>query len=221
MFRIKEFREDLYYRLNVFRIRVPSLSQRKDDIPDIVDFMLQKLAREGKAKATRLSDDAMAVLTRYPWPGNVRELGNVVYHSAVVAQGEIILAKDLPDTVLEKNPTRLASTDPAKEPAGEELPQVAESPGQTDSSESSIIREFEAADSLDRSFDFLYEEVKELQGKRILSFIEKNMIKRAISDTGGNQAKAAEILGITRNTLKKRLDEYAAEVGDSDEKTEV
>ena len=71
--------------------------------------------------------------------------------------------------------------------------------------------------TLESSFDFLYDEVKELQGKRILSFIEKSMIKRAISDTGGNQAKAAEILGITRNTLKKRLDEYAAEVSDSDD----
>ncbi len=221
MVRSKEFREDLYYRLNVFRIRVPSLSQRKDDIPDIVDFMLQKLAREGKAKATRLSDDAMAILIRYPWPGNVRELGNFVYHSAVVAQGEIILAKDLPDTVLEKNLTGLASTDPAKEPSGEELFQVAESPGLNFASESSIATDAEPAEAMDRLFDLLYKEVKERQGERILSYIEKNMIKRAISDTGGNQAKAAEILGITRNTLKKRLDEYAAEVGDFDNQTEV
>ena len=221
MVRSKEFREDLYYRLNVFRIRVPSLSQRKDDIPDIVDYMLQNLAREGKAKATRLSDDAMAILIRYPWPGNVRELGNFVYHSAVVAQGEIILAKDLPDTVLEKNLTGLASTDPAKEPGGEELFQVAESPGLNFASESSIATDAEPAEAMDRLFDLLYKEVKERQGERILSYIEKNMIKRAISDTGGNQAKAAEILGITRNTLKKRLDEYAAEVGDFDNQTEV
>ena len=55
----------------------------------------------------------------------------------------------------------------------------------------------------------MYDEVKTQEGKRILSFIEKQMIQRAIADTGGNQARAAEILGITRNTLKKRLDEYA------------
>lgn len=221
MVRSKEFREDLYYRLNVFRIRVPSLSRRKEDIPDIVYFMLQKLAREGKARATRLSDDAMAVLTQYPWPGNVRELGNVVYHSAVVAQGEIILAKDLPDTVLEKKPTQLTPTHPVNESASMDLDPVPESPGLNESIESPMATEVEPAGSLERSFDFLYEEVKELQGKRILSFIEKSMIKRAISDTGGNQAKAAEILGITRNTLKKRLDEYAAEVGDSVDQSEV
>jgi DNA-binding protein Fis len=55
--------------------------------------------------------------------------------------------------------------------------------------------------------------VKEREGKRILSYIEKQMIQRAVSDTGGNQARAAEILGITRNTLKKRLDEYASGEG--------
>ena len=79
---------------------------------------------------------------------------------------------------------------------------VPESPGLTDSSENSIATEVEPADSLERSFDFLYEEVKELQGKRILSFIEKNMIKRAISDTGGNQAKAAEILNHSKHAKK-------------------
>lgn len=62
MVREKEFREDLYYRLNVFRIRVPSLRERQEDVPDIVDFMLQKLVNERKAKATRLSDEAMATL---------------------------------------------------------------------------------------------------------------------------------------------------------------
>ncbi len=214
MVRSKEFREDLYYRLNVFRIRVPSLSQRKEDIPDIVDFMLQKLAREGKAKATQLSDDALSALTRYPWPGNVRELGNVVYHSAVLAQGEIILAKDLPDTVLEKHPADSASSELAKEPIGEDLRSDSNALVSKDSVENPVSEGNEPFDSLESPFDFLYEGVKERQGKRILSFIEKNMIQRAIADTGGNQAKAAEILGITRNTLKKRLDEYAAESGD-------
>ena len=183
--------------------------------------MLQKLAREGKARATRLSDDALVALLRYPWPGNVRELGNVVYHSAVVAQGEIILAKDLPETVLKKKPAQLTPTVPVKESASMEMDPVPESPGPNESAESPMATEVEPAGSLERSFDFVYERSKGLQGKRILSFIEKNMIKRAISDTGGNQAKSAEILGITRNTLKKRLDEYAAEVADPDDQSEV
>jgi DNA-binding NtrC family response regulator len=204
MVREKEFREDLYYRLNVFRIRVPSLRERQEDVPDIVDFMLQKLVNERKAKATRLSDEAMATLSKYSWPGNVRELGNVVYHSAVVAQGGIILVKDLPDTLLTGGDIESMST---------------QSSGAPIVSENVVTGDFDAPApvapisnglrSLAESFDFVYEEVKSQEGKRILTYIEKQMIQRAIADTGGNQARAAEILGITRNTLKKRLDEFA------------
>lgn len=218
MVREKEFREDLYYRLNVFRIRVPSLREREEDIPDIVDYMLQKLVKDKKAKATRLSDDALATLVRYPWPGNVRELGNVVYHSAVVAQGDIILMKDLPDTLLKLEGSPVAVPEPAVIPVTtspgpkpiarsvEPVDQVEVEPT-IDQPEKGLIM----GDTLQSSFDKVYETVKERKGKRILSYIEKQMIQRAVSDTGGNQARAAEILGITRNTLKKRLDEYAGE----------
>ncbi len=211
MVREREFREDLYYRLNVFRIRVPALIERTEDIPDIVDFMLQKLVKDRKAKATRLSDDAMATLLRYPWPGNVRELGNVVYHSAVVAQGDMILVKDLPGTLLSDDvngseaptvegdmSTNAPATSQPVAPASYDYGMPTEMPVSPEA-------------SLRESFDFIYETVKEREGKRILSYIERRMIQRAVADTGGNQARAAEILGITRNTLKKRLDEYAAD----------
>ena len=210
MVREKEFREDLYYRLNVFRIRVPSLADRSEDIPEIVDFMLHKLVQERKAKATRLSDEAMATLMRYEWPGNVRELGNVVYHSAVVAQGEIILAKDLPETI---HSARKAQASGGPSPAAAPpVPPVADEAPPVDFSPTPVIPAISdkpPVRSLPETFDYLYDEVKTQEGKRILSFIEKQMIQRAIADTGGNQARAAEILGITRNTLKKRLDEYA------------
>lgn len=210
MVKEREFREDLYYRLNVFRIRVPSLADRSEDVPEIVDYMLHKLVEQRKAKATRLSDEAMAILSAYAWPGNVRELGNVVYHSAVVAQGEVILTKDLPDTILTSDGDRspvLAAPPATPMPSADE-----ESERPVDSTPSPgipAIADTPPVRSLPEAFDFLYEEVKTQEGKRILSFIEKQMIQRAIADTGGNQARAAEILGITRNTLKKRLDEYA------------
>ena len=92
----KTFREDLYYRLNVVRIRMPPLRDRAEDIPQIVDFCLQNLVKQRKARVSKVSPEAMAVLIRYPWPGNVRELENVIYRSAVVAQGDAILVKDLP-----------------------------------------------------------------------------------------------------------------------------
>ncbi|MFZ5496602.1 MAG: sigma-54-dependent transcriptional regulator [Verrucomicrobiota bacterium] len=97
--REKKFREDLYYRLNVVRVRLPPLRERTEDVPLIVDFFVQNLAKAKKVKARKVSPEAMALLTAYPWPGNVRELENVVYRSAVAATGDTILPKDLPDEV--------------------------------------------------------------------------------------------------------------------------
>lgn len=97
--REKKFREDLYYRLNVVRVKLPPLRERTEDVPQIVDFFVQNLAKAKKVKARKVSPEAMALLTAYPWPGNVRELENVVYRSAVAATGDAILPKDLPDEV--------------------------------------------------------------------------------------------------------------------------
>ncbi|MDQ8179022.1 sigma-54 dependent transcriptional regulator [Pelagicoccus sp. SDUM812005] len=226
----KEFREDLYYRLNVFRIRVPALKERKEDIPDIVDFMLQNLVKERKARVTRVSPDALKAIVSYAWPGNVRELGNVVYRSAVVAQGDAILLKDLPDTIRGASGESAAAVAPAAPvPPAEPVaaPLAAEKPAGI--SESAAVESTAAAAepvpmpapvlpvaevmpiSLPAIYDKLYHELRERQEMRILTLIERQMIERAISETGGNQARAAEILGITRNTLKKRLDEYASE----------
>ncbi|MSU45956.1 MAG: sigma-54-dependent Fis family transcriptional regulator [Lacunisphaera sp.] len=108
----KEFREDLYYRLNVVRLRLPPLRERVEDVPQLVDFFLQNLAKGKKTKARKVSPEALAILCRHNWPGNVRELENVVYRSAVIAQGDAILPKDMPDevrqsTAVEARPARL------------------------------------------------------------------------------------------------------------------
>jgi len=95
----KEFREDLYYRLNVVRLRLPPLRERVEDVPQIVDFFLQNLAKAKKTKARKVSPEALAILCRHNWPGNVRELENMIYRSAVIAQGDAILPKDLPEEV--------------------------------------------------------------------------------------------------------------------------
>jgi nitrogen regulation protein NR(I) len=97
--REKKFREDLYYRLNVVRVKLPPLRERTEDVPQIVDFFVQNLAKAKKVKSRKVSPEAMALLSAYPWPGNVRELENVVYRSAVAATGDTILPKDLPDEV--------------------------------------------------------------------------------------------------------------------------
>ncbi len=90
------FREDLYYRLNVLRIAVPPLRDRREDIPALAAFLLAKLgARMGRNSAARLSESAMAALTAHSWPGNVRELENILERALIYAEGDEILVSDL------------------------------------------------------------------------------------------------------------------------------
>jgi transcriptional regulator with PAS, ATPase and Fis domain len=96
------FREDLYYRLNVIPIQIPSLRERREDIPALVDFALGK-CRNGTAKNLRVSKDAMTALLQYDYPGNVRELENIVERGATLAASEIIEKDDLPSAIFKKS----------------------------------------------------------------------------------------------------------------------
>jgi DNA-binding NtrC family response regulator len=90
-----KFREDLYYRLNVFPIALPPLRERPDDIPPLVEHFLEKYAKKTRARARAFSADALDKLAGYGWPGNVRELENVVERALIVAAGEEVVAADL------------------------------------------------------------------------------------------------------------------------------
>jgi nitrogen regulation protein NR(I) len=194
----KTFREDLYYRLNIVRVRVPSLRERLSDLPEIVEFMLQKLEKTRKSRVRRLAPEAMAVLTRHAWPGNVRELENVIYRSAVVAQGDTILIKDLPPELRDLATVPQGSGEPVAT-AG-----TAEAVGSAPVAKAvPTTGELSRDELLDRVFQELVKE----SGTDLLKRLELAMIKRALAHTGDNQARAADILGLTRAALKKRLDE--------------
>jgi DNA-binding NtrC family response regulator len=90
------FREDLYYRLNVIPIRIPPLRDRVADIPLLVSHFLQEFSKKKKKPAKRLSPQAMDLLTRYPWPGNVRELENLVERLVILTEGDMVEVADLP-----------------------------------------------------------------------------------------------------------------------------
>jgi nitrogen regulation protein NR(I) len=184
----RQFREDLYYRLNVFRIRLPALRHRKGDVPLLVDYMLQRQAAAKKLKPKRLSDEALDALLAYDWPGNVRELENVVQRANVLAKGETILPKDLPQDVL--NPRKPAAAAPAANTVAG--PAAAAAP-------------VEASLGVSSAYDAIYKQGRLGDGKSILTTIEMEMIKRAMEETRGNQLRSAMILGINRSTLKKRL----------------
>src|SRR5688572_20861810 len=92
----KQFREDLFYRLNVVRLHVPPLRERRADIPLLVEYFLQKIAQKNKQPAKAIADEALRAMEAYDWPGNVRELENVVHRALVVSKGDAILSGDLP-----------------------------------------------------------------------------------------------------------------------------
>jgi two-component system nitrogen regulation response regulator GlnG len=96
--RVKQrlFREDLYHRLNVIRLRLPSLRERRDDIPLLARHFLAKSARELGVEGKRLTDAAVAFLAAHEWPGNVRQLENVCHWLTVMAPGQVVDVKDLP-----------------------------------------------------------------------------------------------------------------------------
>ena len=115
MIQEKRFREDLYYRVNVISIQVPPLRERREDIPLLVRFFVDKYARLWGREAPVLTQEALRILERYPWPGNVRELENVVERAMALAQGQRIESRDLPDEV--------RGTHGAREVSGMELPE--------------------------------------------------------------------------------------------------
>jgi two-component system nitrogen regulation response regulator GlnG len=174
----KRFREDLFYRLNVVRIQLAPLRERRQDIPLLVDYFLQKLVKTGAAPArvTKISPEAMKILEKAEWLGNVRELENAVERAAVVTVGDSILPKDLPADLREPKVVPVAPDD------------------------------LEAA--IDAAMRPLYALARRDPELKLMAMMERELIARSLEDTGGNQVQAAKLLGITRATLRKRIEKY-------------
>ncbi|CAM2005723.1 sigma 54-interacting transcriptional regulator [Acanthopleuribacter pedis] len=118
----KTFREDLYYRLNVFPIELPPLRERLDDLPSLCETLLRRLSKRLGKGRLYLADDVLAQLVRYPWPGNIRELGNVLERAVILAQGQVITCKDLDLSArtagLTKSPSPAVAVAPAPDYIG-------------------------------------------------------------------------------------------------------
>jgi transcriptional regulator with PAS, ATPase and Fis domain len=152
-----KFRPDLYYRINVVRIDVPPLRERRDDIAPLVDTFMARAGDRHHRPLLGISSLAMKMLLRHPWPGNVRELANVVERAVAMAEHETILPEDLA----------------------------------FHGKENGVHPELEAA----------------LSSGMTLEALERAYIRRVVEAQGGNKAAAAKILGITRRTLYRKLEE--------------
>ncbi|MDX1974054.1 MAG: nitrogen regulation protein NR(I) [Rickettsiales bacterium] len=186
-----EFREDLYYRLNVVPIRIPPLRERKEDIAPLAQYFMRKANKKGFSPKI-LDSETIAAMEQYDWPGNVRELENMVYRlSALYA--ESIIGKDAFYNELRHNQTTQSSSS-------------AISPATLEKSVEGHLKQYFDAHSHDGlPPPGLYD--------RILPLVEKPLIEMTLRATGGNQVKAAFILGINRNTLRKKIAELHIEVG--------
>ncbi|MFA5058906.1 MAG: sigma-54 dependent transcriptional regulator, partial [Opitutaceae bacterium] len=214
----RAFREDLYYRLNVVRIRMPPLRERLEDIPQIVDYVLQTLQKQKKARVKKISTEVLAILLRHRWPGNVRELENVIYRSAVIAQGDTILFKDLPSEIRDTAWTGGATTPsiPVAIPPAVEAPMNTGAPEAAPAETASIAAPPAVPEptplNLQDALDFVYARLKAESDEPVLERLEREMIGRVLRDENGNLVRASERLGMTRTTLRKRIDALGLKV---------
>jgi two-component system nitrogen regulation response regulator GlnG len=182
MMREGRFREDLFYRLNVVMLSLPSLRERRGDIPLLVEHMLAKYAESLGERV--IAADALDRLVGYAWPGNVRELENVIQRAMVMASAGVILPEHLP------------------------IGPVSAAVVGTDASLEEIIEKK------------MHECVRGLRGHTsanlhglMVGLVEKPLLRAVMRETKGNQVRAAQLLGINRNTLRKKLKEHGIDPG--------
>ncbi len=205
------FREDLFYRLNVVRVPLPPLRERREDIPLLVDYFLRKFARESGRPPKVIIPEALRMLEAYHWPGNVRELENALRRASVVAAGDTILPRDLPE--LGGIPARTALLSPVPPAAGH--PPAVASPHPHADGAGDPSRQA-ASGSAPQGADpdmptlarMLFRRAREQPDLRILPAVERELVIEALKETDGNQLRAARLLGITRATLRKRIDKF-------------
>jgi DNA-binding NtrC family response regulator len=185
----EQFREDLYYRLNVVPIVLPPLRARRDDIPLLVSHFLEIYNEANDRYVVHIEKAAVEALVRYHWPGNVRELQNVVERCVVMAPGDEITLGLLPPTI------RGEKTTSAPLPGrGGDLDSLAR-----DLVEQGLVT---AGPDDDNLFD------------RVVSRVERELIAQMLAACNGVQLKAAARLGINRNTLRKKLQEHGLDDGE-------
>jgi len=176
------FREDLYYRLNVVPLRLPPLRERADDIPDLVRHFLALATAEG-LPAKAVDNAAMERLKRHRWPGNVRELENVVRRFAALYSQETITADVVEAEIAEARPANAANA-------------VNDEESLTDAVERHLRTYFDAHEG-ELPASGLYD--------RVLREVERPLIRLSLAATRGNQVRAAQLLGLNRNTLRKKI----------------
>ena len=208
------FREDLYYRLNVFPLQMPPLRERLDDLPVLIEHLVQRQG-QGAGRAIQLDQAAMACLSRNRWPGNVRELANLLERLAILFPAQTISAADLPDRY--RNAAAgvgwLGSEvriDARPEPLEVPVQEAAESEAEAESAPGPTIGRETERESDSVVYEMLDTALPRggIDLKDHMSAIEIGLIRKALEEADGTVAGAARLLRIRRTTLVEKLRKY-------------
>jgi len=177
-----EFREDLFYRLNVVPISIPPLRERKEDIPELVNHFLDK-AKDLQLEPKKFTTESFQILEKYQWPGNVRELENFILKLCALYTDENIMNDDLAEEILN-------------------LQKLDQQMLDTDNQFSKILENY-----LSRNINKINKEYQGDVYNYFVTELEKVLLLEVLKNKNGNQLKAAELLGLNRNTLRKKITE--------------
>ena len=177
-----EFREDLFYRLNVVPISIPPLRERKEDIPELVNHFLDK-AKDLQLEPKKFTTESFQILEKYQWPGNVRELENFIMKLCALYTDENIMNEDLAEEILN-------------------LQKLDQQMLDADNQFSKILENY-----LSRNINKINKEYQGDVYNYFVTELEKVLLLEVLKNKNGNQLKAAELLGLNRNTLRKKITE--------------
>jgi nitrogen regulation protein NR(I) len=174
------FREDLYYRLKIMLITLPPLRERKEDIPELAEYFFHFFNRQMDIRVSHINPLVFEKLCSYPWPGNVRELANTIKRALILCKGEILTENEI---VFDREDEGI-----------------------------SIRDEMELENLLAKKLDPLFTDILKFWETslhaNLLEKVERFLVRKALAETKGNQVQAAKLLGISRNTLRSRIEKY-------------
>ena len=182
MVKLGEFRADLYYRFKRISLHLPPLRERQEDIPLLVTHFLQLIQDELGKQIRGISQEGMQLIQKYAWPGNVRELENCLRSAATLSRSDVILPDDLPPEIhIGHSPT-------------------APDPSQLETSLKSVLRGITKTAIAEDSRQLYHD---------VVALLDKTLIELALDECADNQKKTAELLGISRTTLMKKMKQHS------------
>lgn len=182
---IKEgkFRDDLYHKLKIIEMQVPPLRERKDDIPILVDHFIKKINLEIGRNIKGISKPALKKVIKHDWPGNIKELKNTIKSAIALCRGNSILIEDLPPAII----------------------------GGKSSKSQGDFHDLNLSQWIIEEMAILKENNQKNYYCNIINRVERELIKQVLESTQGKKVESAEILGITRNTLRSKMNNYGLE----------